>query len=193
VLAHVIETIAKTDFSALCKQSIFAPLAMNETAWFLKDLDATHIAMPYHPNDAGVLEAQGMYGFLDYPSGQLRTSARQLGRFLAADSRKGELDGKRILGAATVDQMLTEQVPASITSGQSVIWYFDDYSGVRAIGHNGAYYGVSTDMWLDLATGAGFVLLTNGGPYMLEGPATTELAAMTAMDVKLMALARALP
>jgi hypothetical protein len=84
-------------------------------------------------------------------------------------------------------------VPASIAVGQSVVWYFDEYTGVRAIGHNGAYLGVSTDMWLDLATGAGFVLLTNGGPYLLEGDATTQLAAMTAMNVKLMSLAHALP
>src|SRR2546423_10741093 len=43
----LVEKLSGMSLQDYCRQHIFAPLAMNETSYFLKDLDRTHIAMPY--------------------------------------------------------------------------------------------------------------------------------------------------
>jgi CubicO group peptidase (beta-lactamase class C family) len=55
---------------------------MDETSYFLANLDPDHIAMPYHWDGSQYLP-YGHYGYSDYPSGQIRTSAPQLIKFLS--------------------------------------------------------------------------------------------------------------
>jgi hypothetical protein len=57
------------------------------------------------------------------------------------------------------------------------------------MGHNGSYYGVTTDMWFDPITRAGYVLLTNGGAYMTGDDAQNY--AMTELNDYLTQLAAA--
>jgi CubicO group peptidase (beta-lactamase class C family) len=160
---YLVEVISGKNLQDYSATEIFAPLGMTETSFFLRGLDPTHIAQPYEfVNNA--FQAQGLYGFPDYPDGQLRTSARQLARFLVMFEQHGALGGTRILSAATVDEMRRLQLP-SVAADQGLVWYYGYDGPTRILGHNGAYLGISTDMWFDPATGAGYVLLTNSGAY----------------------------
>jgi CubicO group peptidase (beta-lactamase class C family) len=159
LLGQLVEAATGTPLDEWCDAHIFAPLGMNDTGWHLADFATTDVAMPYETTGAG-FAAYGQYGYPDYPNGQLRSSAADLGRFLAAYANGGTLDAARILDQSTVDQMLTVQFPA-VDPTQGLIWYYDSIGGRTVVGHNGGDYGASTDMFFDPATGDGVVVLVN--------------------------------
>jgi CubicO group peptidase (beta-lactamase class C family) len=149
----------------------------------LKDLDRTHIAMPYSVDASGNYMAEGYYCYPDYPDGQLRTSASQLARFLMTFSGFGEYGGVRILAKATVEEMRKQQ-PAS---QEGLQWETETIAGTPLMGHGGADVGVSTMMLFDPATGAGFVVLTNGNVYSNGDDA--QIQALEEIYAKLLELA----
>jgi CubicO group peptidase (beta-lactamase class C family) len=157
----MVEKLAGMNLQEWCKAHIFLPLGMNESSFFLRDLDRSHIAMPYTTDAAGQFQAAGYYAYPDYPDGALRTSANQLARFLMAIAAHGELQGTRILMSATVDEMLRIQP----SSEEGLSWEFVSIGGRPVVGHSGADDGVSTDMYFDPQTRAGIVVLTNGSVF----------------------------
>jgi len=44
LLGYMVEAITDTAFDEYCHKHIFTPLGMNETSWFLADLDTSHVA-----------------------------------------------------------------------------------------------------------------------------------------------------
>lgn len=64
-------------FASFCHEYLFAPLGMNNTAWFRDDLPAgTHQVEMTEKSGSGV--PTGEYCFIDYPSGQLISTARDM-------------------------------------------------------------------------------------------------------------------
>jgi len=187
----LVERISGMNLQEYCTKAVFEPLAMKESSWFLKGLDPTHIALPYNEDTNGGFITNGHHGYPDYPDGQLRTSAPQLGRFVAMVLQKGELDGKRVLPAASAEEMQKVQLP-NVDTAQALSLYYDSIDGTKVLGHNGADTGVSTDMWIDPAKNVGFVLLTNGTLYLDENPPQAEVDAMLEMNKKLLQLAHTL-
>ncbi len=103
VAAHVIEKAAGQPFAAYCRDRIFTPLGLKDTAWFFKEFTAEQRARVARPHDA---EGQPLehYGFDNWPSGQLRSSTRDLARlWMAVQARQGPFragaDGKDVLAA----------------------------------------------------------------------------------------------
>lgn len=96
----------------------------------------------------------GIYSYPDTPAGNLRTSATQLGRFLAMITQHGRcVDGTQLLQACTVQAMMEPQFPESqaFTDASShamgLIWHYRTASdGTRLLGHSGGDPGVSTQM-----------------------------------------------
>lgn len=186
LIGLLVERISGKNLQDYTKANVFDRLGMKESSWFLRGLDASHIAVPY---DGAPLAPQGHYGYPDYPAGQLRTSVTQLSRFLLAFAQKGKC-GTRILEEATVAEIGKPQIP-SIEPSQGLVWYVDNKGGRNALGHNGGDVGVSTDMFFDPATGNGYVLLANGSTNT-SGSATAQNA-MKAMNDELMQLSTTLP
>jgi len=155
-----VEVISGMPFDEYCADNLFSPLDMNETAWFLADLDTTHIAMPYRWNGQSY-RPYGFYGYSDYPSGQLRTSAPQLLRFLTAYLQYGELEGNRILDSATVAMMTTPQIP-DIDPSVGLVRNSMTHGGRFLWGHGGGDLGFETEMYFCTDENSGVVILTNG-------------------------------
>ena len=155
--ALLVEEATATPFDSYCDDNIFAPLGMNQTSWKIAGLDPRTVAMPYRYDPAtGLYVPYGHYGYPDYPCGQLRTSVSQLGRFLALYMNGGSYRGVRLLGQATVTQMLTPQI-GPLDPTQGLIWYWEG----DLVGHNGGDLGVTTHMWYDPVTEAGAIVLAN--------------------------------
>jgi CubicO group peptidase (beta-lactamase class C family) len=182
----LVEQISGQNLNDYSKAKIFQPLLMKEASWFFKGLDATHIATPY---EGTTIEAQGHYGYADYPAGQLRTSAPQLARFLMMFAGRGQYKSVRVLKESTADEMRRSQVP-SIEPSQGLIWYTDTRAGTTLLGHNGDDQGVSTEMFFDPQTKAGYVLLMNSNRTTSDA---TLNGAVTKMGTKLLDLAKTLP
>lgn len=157
---HLVELHTGDDFADYCAAQIFAPLGLAHTSWRLADFpDRAALAMPYVWTGTAY-EPAGHYTFADYPSGALRTSARDLARFLIA------LHAGQIVAPATVDEMFRAQVPA-LEAEQGLIWFRTTIDGADWVAHSGGELGVSTLVLLRPADGLAIVLLMNGegDPY----------------------------
>ncbi|MBN2536040.1 MAG: beta-lactamase family protein, partial [Spirochaetales bacterium] len=159
---HLIETATHIPFYEYCAQTIFDPLEMDQTGWYLAGFEDTSIiAVPY--KDGKPLEH---YGFYTYPDGQLRSSANGMGRFLAAIINGGELNGRRILKKTTVDYMLKPQF-TDVDKGEWTFIYRGFEQGLvwteqhGYYGHNGNDQGITSVLLFDKATGVGVVILCN--------------------------------
>jgi CubicO group peptidase (beta-lactamase class C family) len=157
--AYLVEVVEGVPFDRFCHARIFEPLGMAETSWHLAGLPARSIAMPYTQHGGEFVPA-GLYGYPDYPDGQLRTSPSHLARHLMAFMGFGELDGARILQPATVEEMRRVQYP-NLDPTQGLIWYYaGDLHGNTVLGHNGGDIGVSTEMFFDPEANLGVIMLT---------------------------------
>lgn len=185
LMGHLVERLSGMSLQQYCQSYVFAPLGMNESSWFIAGLDPSHVAMPYEL-DNGFFYPHGHYGFPDFPSGQLRTSANQLARFLTMISGDGSFGTARLLAPTTMAAMKSQQLAAP-NDTQGLILYAVERGGRTVIGHNGAYFGASTDMWFDPITRSGYVLLTNGGAYY--NGTNAQNYAMEEINTKLLELA----
>lgn len=115
-------------FADFSKQHIFDPLGMTHTAWFRRDLPSTADpmlveAMPVEPaNRRGTkFRDIGHYCFIDYASGSLRSSARDMSKFLHSMLDYGVPD--LWLNSTQGHQALSclEQQPTKTGQGQVVM------------------------------------------------------------------------
>ena len=142
LLGYLVEVI-EDSFPVYCQDSIFYPLSMNETSWFLAGLDTNNIAVPYYWTGENY-QPYGHYGHPFYPCGFLRTSTLQLARHLEAFMQYGMIDSVRILDSATVEMMRTIQYQVTPTWKMGLIWLYEVWGSRWVWGHNGVYYGVTT-------------------------------------------------
>ena len=168
---YLVESMTGILFDQWCDDSIFIPLDMNETSWFLAGLDSNNVAMHYYYNDTtDTYLPYGYYGVPFYPCGQLYSSSLQLARFLIAFLYMGHIDNERILDSATVDLMTTVQFP-DVAPGVGIIWQSYDYEGRLLWCHSGGWYGICTFMGFLPDEKSAVVVLTNGDAFQnaLEG------------------------
>jgi CubicO group peptidase (beta-lactamase class C family) len=173
LVAYLVEVITGVPFDQYCQDSLFTPLGMYETSWFLVNLDTNNVAMPYHYG-GGTYVPQGYYGYADYPAGQLRTSSIELARHLTAFLQKGEIDGVTILDSATVEEMTTIQYP-DLSTSQGLVWFHNYVGGRWVWRHGGGDAGVATLASCCPDENSAVVVLTNGESHSATGNITNVL------------------
>jgi len=161
---YLVETVTGIPFNTYCNDSIFAPLCMDNTGWFLAEVNEPLVAHPYTYSNGNYVEL-AHFGYADYPDGQLRTTALSLAKFMYAHMKFGNFGGTQLLDSSTVAYMRS-QVVAAIEPSMGVAFFsFVDAYGTWW-GHSGGDQGVSTDMYFDEAANTGLLILTNGeGDY----------------------------
>jgi len=164
LIGVLVEQISGLDFNTYCKQNIFAPLGMTNTFWRLDEISGT-IVTPYDFVN-GENEPIRQYTFTDYPNGGLRSTASDLSKFFRAFIREGQTNGVELLEAATIEAMLTPQIP-SINNGVGLHLFVMD-SAHNLWGHDGGEQGVATIVGFNVDTKVGVIALTNQGEAKLE-------------------------
>ncbi len=213
LIGLLVEEISGQEFSTYCKQQIFEPLGMENSSWFLSEIDnLDQVALPYvlqggsgstcfeigcgvydesNPcfcdsacmyygdccadyddvcgedgtGDSGIIPlAQDHYGYSDFPSGQLRSTSKDLAKFMAAIMNNGIFGGVRILESETVETIRTIYYPF-ISSTQGLIWYYKNEDGRNLFGHNGGDIGSLTEMFISFSDDLGVVVLSNSSSY----------------------------
>ncbi|MEN0062589.1 MAG: serine hydrolase domain-containing protein, partial [Myxococcota bacterium] len=161
--------VAGVPFSDLVKRDILEPLGMADSAYYLADLP-TPPAVPYDRDGGDAFAPWPQYGYPTYPDGMLRSSARDMARYVAAMANGGELEGTRVLTEASVDQMVTVDPDLGTDEdGQAIVWAMRELEGRPLIGHNGLDFGSLCEVWFDPESGDGIVLLMNGFPSVPFG------------------------
>jgi CubicO group peptidase (beta-lactamase class C family) len=153
--AMVVQSVTGTPFDAWTDEVIFTPLGMDSATWFLADSDPATLAVPYASRD-GALEPLGHFGFVDWPSGQLRASAVDMARLLAAFMT----DGGGVLDPSTNAAQREIQFP-DLDESQGLLWYRWTLDGAEVWGHDGSEFGSATEIVARLEDGVGAVVLMN--------------------------------
>ena len=111
LIAYLIEQISKKPFNVYCKENLFKPLEMNETAWFYSEMDTTHIAVNYDRDTAAVGGKSRVYHYAwpGYADGCLHTSIPQFANFVIMLMNNGKFNGKQILKPETISLILSPQ------------------------------------------------------------------------------------
>ena len=158
LLGYLAEQISRTPFERLSEEVLFAPLGMTDTGWFLRDFAGRDPAMPYrHAADTGFV-AYGQNGYPDWPAGQLRTSIRDLARFLSVYSSGGNFNGASVIPATTIETLS----PRTAEVGFHTWFQWGIRDGQILYAHGGGDIGVRTVMAFRRAGGRGVIVLTNG-------------------------------
>ncbi|HTN47677.1 MAG TPA: serine hydrolase [Flavipsychrobacter sp.] len=159
--AYLVEAITGDAFSHYCDTAIFSKICMNHTSFLLSGVsDTTKIARPYYW-DNGTYNDAGLYGYPDYPDGQLRTTSTDMARFMTMYMQYGIYEGSRILDSATVAYMLKQQTV--VDPDQGIIFYKGIASNGDVLwGHNGGDVGVNTAMYFNSVKKTGVIVMTNG-------------------------------
>ena len=155
LIAYLVETISNTTFEEYCQQNIFLPLGMNNTSWFLSNLDTDMIAVPYL-YDGSSNTALDHYSSAVYPCGFMRTSVSQQTRLLIALMEAGTLGETSILNNNTLQMMMKHHYP-DLTSIYGL--FFENYGVLW--GHGGVGPGVSTRMFFYPEVHEGVIVMAN--------------------------------
>lgn len=164
LLGFLIEWISGIQFNEYCKQVIFEPLGMKNTAWYFKDVDLNLMAVPYgYDNSLNQPLRYGFYGYPTYPDGALKTNVNEFARFLFMFINEGNtIDGKAFLRTETVNEMLNpHKFPGMQGKAVGLAWHFDDH----VYWHNGCDPGISTLTYFNQATGQGTIFFSNGDNF----------------------------
>ena len=146
LLALIVETVAGKPYAEYVRDSIFIPLSMHNSAFFLNELDTNNIATPYLIPQIPSCHT----GMAYWPIGQLRTNKFELSNFAEAYLNGGIFNGNRILDSSTVSMILSDQLGYSNFVGevQGLIWmtYNTSFDVKNLWGHSGGWWGCLTDM-----------------------------------------------
>jgi uncharacterized protein YbbC (DUF1343 family)/CubicO group peptidase (beta-lactamase class C family) len=164
VLGEVVERVSGLPLDAYCEQHIFGPLGMRDTAFKPKDtarIAPTEAGRQGTVHDPTAFRMGGVAGHAG-----LFSTVGDLARFARMLLAGGELDGVRVLQAASVEAMTAPQSPAGRERLRGLGWDLappfasnhDVLPPVGAYGHTGF---TGTSMWIDPVSRIYVVLLTN--------------------------------
>ncbi len=168
LLGLIVETVAKVSFEEFCQQNIFEPMSMENTSWFLKNLDSSMVAKTYvHKNASGLsftsgFQFKGHNGYPDYPAGQLRTSIADFSVLLVGYSNSE--NSTFILRKETTNQITP--VPQISQEGYYT-WFLKSMGDHLYYSHGGGDTGVRTVAILDVNSKNGIAIFANAA-YDLE-------------------------
>jgi CubicO group peptidase (beta-lactamase class C family) len=198
LLGFIVERLGGRSFEAQCRRAWLSPLGMHDSRVMLAGLPRHRHATPHEfiaadqqPREPRLVQGQPLpvgdgarqqplclYSFATISDGLLRSSAAELARGLQALLAGGILEGRRVLQAATVAQMFSDQAPHLNPRGyrQGLAW--------RGLGdgvwaHFGSDPGVAAAVALRPRDGRGMALLANGSRARpLLGALVTEWMAL---------------
>lgn len=200
VAGAVAEAVGGASLATLAKTNVFEPLGMTNSSWLLADYRAGDLAtrydvvqcLPLTPLCASTeqpkrnflirkvfrpasahrrFEAYPQFGNPNYPDGGVNSSARDLALLAQSILARGKTNSGQLLSAASFDEMLKLQLPASIDDRQRFFWR--DRNGLT--GHAGSDLGVYTSLYFDTAKGNAIVVLMNRTPDLQTEEAMARL------------------
>jgi CubicO group peptidase (beta-lactamase class C family) len=167
LLGYILEQVTGQPFDEFCNKNIFTPLNMYETAWFLKDIDISKLAVPYDVQEDSITPIC-YYGFPSYPDGQLRTSALEYANFISMLLNDGSYNGEEILQPETINEFFKVQYP-EVDAYQAIAWDYDSFESpmIRKfmgykMSHLGGDPGIATMTIIDPEKKAAVIIFANG-------------------------------
>ncbi len=156
IAARIVEIVSGMPYEEFLQKRFFDPLGMTETTFWPSEAQIARLAGAYGPNKEKNGYARGGIGFLTKPysdrghrfpeaGGGLFSTTHDILRYGLMLANDGELEGKRYLSHAAMDELRKEQ------TGTTKVNYSLGYHLRNGMfGHDGAY---GTDLSVNPATG----------------------------------------
>ncbi|GAA4990032.1 serine hydrolase domain-containing protein [Actinopolymorpha pittospori] len=171
LVGRVVEAVTKETFEGAIRTRLFEPLGLERTVYFAEEAITWPHAVGHHlKSPAASHQVARPYSFPRHvnPAGGIVSSVGELLRFAALHIGDGEVDGQRLLRAASAQAMREPFVEAgnfgrSYGIGWSV-WDVADGEGnaVRIVDHGGATRGFRAQLTVVPERGFALAQLTNG-------------------------------
>lgn len=156
IAARIVEIVSGMPYEQFLQTRFFDPLGMTETTFWPSESQVARLAGAYGPNKEKTGYARGDIGFLTKPwsdrtrrypeaGGGLFSTTHDIFRYGLMLANDGELDGKRYLSHAAMEELRKEQ------TGKTRVNYSLGYHLRNGMfGHDGAY---GTDLSVNPQTG----------------------------------------
>ena len=156
IAARIVEIVSGMPYEEFLQKRFFDPLGMTETTFWPSEAQIARLAGAYGPNKEKTGYARGGIGFLTKPlsdrghrfpeaAGGLFSTTHDIFRYGLMLANDGELEGKRYLSHAAMDELRKEQ------TGKTKVNYSLGYHLRNGMfGHDGAY---GTDLSVNPKTG----------------------------------------
>jgi CubicO group peptidase (beta-lactamase class C family) len=126
VLGRVVEIVAGASLGATLRERIFAPLGMDDTAFYTpkSKVERRAEAFSWDAFSASRLSTNSMTEPPRFESGGggLLSTIGDYARFVAMLGRGGALDGARILGSRTIAFMASDHLGPTVVKNHSLLW-----------------------------------------------------------------------
>jgi CubicO group peptidase (beta-lactamase class C family) len=148
VLGDVIAKVSGMSFEDYVKRNILEPLGMKSSTLLVKQADPALLTSPHVQNATYDVEVSKVFPYnrMHSPSSTLYSNVLEMSRWAMANLNRGELDGKRILKASTVDLMWKpagEQFPQI-----GISWFLNKYKEHAVVTHSGGDTGFVSNLVL---------------------------------------------
>ena len=110
LLGYTVEVLNGVEFKQYARDSMFLPLGMEKTTWFLSELDLDSLALGYE-YIGGQLVPRERYGNPAYPGLSLKSTTHELAAYICMLLNKGTYKDSTVLSPASVDEITTVQFP----------------------------------------------------------------------------------
>jgi CubicO group peptidase (beta-lactamase class C family) len=156
IAARVVEIVSGLPYEVFLQKRIFDPLGMSETTFWPSEAQIARLAGAYGPNKEKTGYARGSIRFLTKPfsdrvhrfpeaAGGLFSTAHDIFRYGLLLANDGELEGRRYLSHAAMEELRKEQ-----TGATGVNYSLGYHLRNGMFGHDGAY---GTDLSVNPQTG----------------------------------------
>ncbi|MCZ6918811.1 MAG: serine hydrolase [Gemmatimonadetes bacterium] len=147
VVGYVLERLTQEPFPDYLARAVLAPLGMTHSSFRPDPAIVADLARAYMWSyDGRVFEAP-TFQLGMAPAGSMYAPVTDLGKFMSALFAGGIGANGPVVGAATLDSMLTPQfAPPGSRVGYGIGFRLSELEGRRRIGHGGAIYGFATDL-----------------------------------------------
>ncbi|MBY0232091.1 MAG: serine hydrolase [Gemmataceae bacterium] len=142
---HLLGKAAGKGYAEHLRETLLLPLGMESSAFeaaaALRERMPKAVMWTYHGRTFPAPTFEMGIG----PGGSLYSTAADQARFLKLILGKGEIDGKRLVKAETLEEMWKPQFTKD-KSGAGIGFFVGELDGKRVVGHGGAVYGYSTQL-----------------------------------------------
>lgn len=159
MVAYAIEQITEMPFEDYVRANFFKPLGMTNTSYHKTPTVEKLLPNGYRGK---------MYSdIILRPSGSINSSAAEMANLLRLLINRGEFEGQRLLGKASIERMETTKTSLAAKAGDAMGFGVTNIKSSRDgyiwQGHNGSIYGYKSTLSYLPEHGLGFVIMVNAG------------------------------
>lgn len=145
---YIVERVTGKKLNDYSKDVIFKPLHMDNSGWFISEINRTKHSKLYIKNGHAT-DSIALYGLTTYPDGGVRTSIKELSVYLTWMLMNLQTNKPQVLTQKSTKEMTINQI------------FWDNADNGEKVGHSGGDPGIGTEMYYYPLKNVGVILFVN--------------------------------